>query len=260
MKLFFTDLDGTLLDHDTYSFQEAEEVLAALRKKNIPLIICTSKTRAEIEFYRAVLKNDHPFVSENGGAIFIPKDYFDFDFGFSKEMSDYYVIELGTSYKKLRQALEEIRKQGVGLQGFGDMTAEEVAQETGLSLKQAELAKKREYDEAFRLIRGERQSLISLIEAKSLNYTKGGRYYHIMGDSDKGKSVRVLNGLYKKKFGDIVTIGIGDSENDFSMLDEVDRPYLVMKKNDSYASDKYKKAGGVGPKGWALVIREEMKK
>jgi mannosyl-3-phosphoglycerate phosphatase len=260
MKIFFTDLDGTLLDHDTYSFQGAEGALAALQKKKIPLVICTSKTRAEIEFYRADLENDHPFISENGGAIFIPQSYFGFDFEFSKEMLDYYVIELGTSYRILRRALEEIRSQGLVLKGFGDMTAEEVARDTGLSLELAELAKIREYDEAFRLIKGERQKLISLIEAKSLNCTEGGRYYHIMGDSDKGKSVRILKDLFKKKFGEIVTVGLGDSENDFKMLDEVDRPYLVMKKDHSYASGKYRKAGGIGPRGWDLVVREEIKK
>jgi HAD superfamily hydrolase (TIGR01484 family) len=46
--LVFTDLDGTLLDHHTYSFEPALPALNSLKEKNIPLIICTSKTRAEI--------------------------------------------------------------------------------------------------------------------------------------------------------------------------------------------------------------------
>ncbi|MCG7852909.1 MAG: HAD hydrolase family protein, partial [Methanosarcinaceae archaeon] len=45
----FTDLDGTLIDHDTYSYKAARPALAALKKQGIPLIFCTSKTRAEIE-------------------------------------------------------------------------------------------------------------------------------------------------------------------------------------------------------------------
>jgi len=68
MKIFFTDLDGTLLDHDTYSFEKAHQALEILRKKNIPLVLCTSKTRTEIGFYRKILKNSHPFISENGGC------------------------------------------------------------------------------------------------------------------------------------------------------------------------------------------------
>ena len=82
-KIIFTDLDGTLLDHNTYSFKKAFPALRIIKKKKIPLIICTSKTKGEIEHYRKKLKNNHPFVSENGGAIFIPKDYFDFKFRYS---------------------------------------------------------------------------------------------------------------------------------------------------------------------------------
>ncbi len=76
--IIFTDLDGTLLDYSTYSFEAAIPALQLLKEKNIPLIICSSKTGKEIEHYRKKLGNTHPFISENGGGIFIPKGYFDF--------------------------------------------------------------------------------------------------------------------------------------------------------------------------------------
>ena len=259
MKIIFTDLDGTLLDHDTYSFQKAKPALELIKKKGIPLIICTSKTRAEIEYYRKLLKNYHPFISENGGAIFIPQDYFDFNFPYQEKTNNYLVIELGTSYKILRKSLEEIKKAGFEIKGFGDMSVEEVAEDTGLSLEQAELAKQREYDEAFRLIRGEEEKLIKFIKEKSLNYTKGGRYFHLMGNNDKGKAVRIMTELLRQKYSSLITIGVGDSENDFKMLDEVAVPYLVMRKNKKYASDKYNKAGGIGPEGWNLAVKKEIK-
>jgi len=75
-KIIFTDLDGTLLDSDTYSYEKAKIALQLLKKRRIPLIFCTSKTRAEIEFWRDEVGNYDPFISENGGGIFIPKDYF----------------------------------------------------------------------------------------------------------------------------------------------------------------------------------------
>ena len=70
--IIFTDLDETLLNQD-YSFSEAERALEIIRDKEVPLIICSSKTRAEIEVYQAKLRIDWPFISENGGGIFIPK-------------------------------------------------------------------------------------------------------------------------------------------------------------------------------------------
>lgn len=76
--VIFTDLDGSLLDAKTYSFDAAGEALNALRVRNVPLILVSSKTRAEIERLRNTLDHPHPFVSENGGGVFIPKGYFDF--------------------------------------------------------------------------------------------------------------------------------------------------------------------------------------
>lgn len=74
--IIFTDLDGTLLHPMTYSFEEAMPALKLCRERGIPLILCSSKTRAEIEVYRQRLKNEHPFIPENGGGIFIPKRIF----------------------------------------------------------------------------------------------------------------------------------------------------------------------------------------
>ena len=45
--VIYTDLDGTLLDHHAYAFDEALETIKALKDRGIPIIPCTSKTRAE---------------------------------------------------------------------------------------------------------------------------------------------------------------------------------------------------------------------
>ena len=67
-----TDLDGTLLDHDTYSFEPARPALARLKRDNIPLVLNSSKTAAEIIELRKMLGNHDPFVVENGTGIFVP--------------------------------------------------------------------------------------------------------------------------------------------------------------------------------------------
>ncbi len=253
-KIIFTDLDGTLLDHDTYSFKKATLALGLLKKNKIPLIICTSKTRSEIEFYRRKLRNKDPFISENGGAIFIPKDYFDFKFKYNKKDNRYYIIELGTDYKKLVNVLKKIKKNVIG---FSDMSIKDVAKDTGLSLNEARLAKKREYDEAFKILnKKDEKDILRLIKKDKLNYTKGGRYYHLMGKSDKGKAVMILSRLFKRKFGRIRTIGLGDSRNDFEMLNNVDKGYLVRRKDKGYSSEKYIKAKGIGPVGWNKAVKK----
>ena len=257
-KIIFTDLDGTLLDHNTYSYAKANQALNIIRKKTIPLIICTSKTRAEIEAYRKELGNKHPFISENGGAIFIPKKYFSFKFKYNKEDRHYFIIQLGASYKRLNVVIQAIEKT-YEVKSFSDMSTKELAKETGLSLKQAGLAKKREFDKAFMILNPKHEkAVLSQIKKSRLHYTIGGRYYHIMGKSDKGKAVEILTRLFKKEYEDVMTIGLGDSPNDFHMLDNVDAGYLVMKKNRRYSSKKYARAKGIGPEGWNKAVKKEV--
>ena len=266
--IVFTDLDGTLLD-SSYSFKAALPALKLIKKKKVPLIICTSKTRAEIEEYKRKLKNRDPFISEDGGAIFIPKGYFNFTFPYDKKSGKYFVIELGIPYKKLVSALKKVKqkiiKQKIKAKiiSFSDMSALQLSKDAGLSLKEAKFAKQREYDEAFK-IKGnkkETKEVLKFIKRAGFNYIFGGRYHHISGKNDKGKAVKILTRLYRKKHRNIniKTIGIGDSENDFSMLGAVEMPYLVQKPDKSYASKKFGKVEGISSVGWNKLVLKLVK-
>lgn len=262
--IIFTDLDGTLLDHITYSFSAALPALELLKKRCIPLVLCSSKTRAEIEYWRERLENPHPFVSENGGAVYIPPFCFcmdDVNLTRPKaEMIDgYFVLALGTPYGVLRRVVEELRRKGFGIKGFGDMTASEVAEITGLSPRQAQLAKRREFDEPF-VYQGDQtklDALLTVIHKKGLRYAQG-RFYHLMGKNDKGKAVALLKQIYERKFGQVVTIALGDSPIDSPMLEQVDYPILVRnyqgEHDQTIALPNLIRAEGIGPGGWNEAV------
>lgn len=263
--IVFSDLDGSLLDAQTYSYEAAHEALHALRIQNIPLIPVSSKTRAEIEPLCFRLDLHHPFITENGGGIFIPKGYFDFPLEGAVLRGSHQVIELGTPYAQLRAALKEIvQTVGHPLRGFGDMPAEEIAERTGLSLADAVLAKQRDYDEPF-LIDGPAELVKEVArqaESRGLRCVIGGRFHHLIGHSDKGKACRILIDCYRRKSGRhtgaLVTIGVGDSANDLPLLAAVDRPILVQKPDGSYDPTVTRpdlvKAPGIGPSGWNRAI------
>ncbi len=261
-RIVFTDLDGTLLDSNTYSYEKALDALRLLQEKETPITFCSAKTRAEQEIYRKELHINDPFIVENGGAIFIPKGYFLFLFNYTKITQDYFVIELGIPYNKVREKLKKVEKElGLEIKGFGDLSIEEVAEDSGLSLEFAALAKQREYDETFIIIGSEEDKKTALrkIEEEGLNWTHGGRYYGAMGGNDKGKAVNILTELFRKKFDRIETIGIGDSQNDFPMLAAVDVPVLVQKPGNLWEEINLAniyKADGVGPEGWARAIKK----
>jgi mannosyl-3-phosphoglycerate phosphatase len=265
--LVFTDLDGTLLDADTYSWQPALPALELLRKRAIPLILASSKTRAEMEPIRYQLGLHEPFIVENGGALFMPKGYFPFALSESGVKGPYQVIEIGTPYVKLRSKLREIGQAlGCKLKGFGDMSAEEIRERTGLTQAEAVLAKQREYDEPFAIEgSGVRlEDVEHLAKTKGLTCTRGGRFHHLHGPNDKGRACRYLIDWYGRSLepgaGKLLTVGIGDSVNDLPMLAEVDRRIVVSRPDGTYDPavrlPGLIKAPGIGPAGWRDAMLE----
>jgi mannosyl-3-phosphoglycerate phosphatase len=118
--MVFTDLDGTLLDHDDYSYEAAQEGLERIRYQQIPLVFTSSKTRLEIERLQAAMQIREPFISENGAAIFFPDGYrnFKLDAGFRRP--PYTVIQLGATYSEIRRFVYSV-KERFSLKGFGDL-------------------------------------------------------------------------------------------------------------------------------------------
>jgi mannosyl-3-phosphoglycerate phosphatase len=259
--VIFTDLDGTMLDPIDYSYAEVEPIVARLLKKGIPIIFCSSKTRAEQEVYRRTLGIRDPFIVEDGGAIYINQGYFPFPFKYDKTTGDYHVIELGMSYEQVRSQIREINERnGLGIWGFGDMSAAEVADMTGLNIESARLAKKREYEETLNLDSEspEMGQVLRKIEQAGLSWSRGSRFYDVSAGSDKGKAVKIVTALLRRKLGRIKTIGIGDSLNDAAMLAAVDLPFLVQKPGDRWEEMKIKnlnRVSGVGPRGWVLAVK-----
>ena len=152
MHVVISDIDGTILHHDTYAFEGALPGLGFLRERNIPLVFCTSKTRAETEYWRREMGNEHPFIVENGGAVFIPRDYFCGEIPASVRRDDYVVLELGASRSQLVNVLEQAAAAaGCRVRGFYQMTAEELSEISGLPCDVAALALQREFDEPFML-------------------------------------------------------------------------------------------------------------
>jgi len=247
--LIFTDLDGTLLNHETYAFTEAEVMLDYIRENNIPLIIVTSKTKDEVVDLQKRLDISSPFIIENGAGIFIPKG------------KDYKLIALGKTYENTTTAFKKYSKT-FPIKGFHQMIDDEVAQLTELSLDKAKLARKRTFSEPFIL---EDETKLSDLKEEALkdgfDVVKGGRFYHLITKGqDKAKAVGKMKEyyetLYKKEYK---TIALGDGENDITMLKSVNIPILIKKFDGTFINckiDNLIKSESIGPKGWNETLKE----
>ena len=239
--IIFTDLDGTLLDHHSYSWQAATPALAMLRQQQIPLILCTIKTTAEVAVLHQELNLSSPYIVENGAAIIL-----------SAEPKPAHFF--GSSYQELLDLVHELRnKQGYRFSGFNDFTSAEVAAETGLNLAQAELAKQRLCSEPIRWEDDEQalQRFQKDLAAHNLQLLRGGRFYHILSKTaDKGAALRwLLNNYPAKPNCAWRSVALGDGPNDQSLLDAADLAVVIP--SQSGASPR--------PVGWNQTILEILK-
>lgn len=255
--IVFTDLDATLLDHETYTYDPARPAIDLLKSRDIPLVFVTSKTEPEARALQQKLGLCAPFIVENGGAVFIPRCCS--RFYESDGTADYDVIRLGAAYDACVDMLET-HKEAFGLRGFSHMQSDEVAERTGLHEHGAAMAKARYCSEPFVMEHADRLGeLADAVGKEGFTITKGGRFYHLIGENQsKGAAVKALLARAEAMTGmPFRSIALGDSENDLSMLRSVDIPVLIPKHDGSYLPLELPnliKAPHPGPEGWNAVI------
>jgi mannosyl-3-phosphoglycerate phosphatase len=246
----FSDVDGVLHHPSLHSCTEAARALQRLRREDVPLALCSSHTRAEVEWIQQELGIRHPFVCESGGAAFIPAGYFEFAVPGARDLAGYQAVEFGRPYAEvagtLHRTAERLRTEIVG---FGDMSVEEVARDCRLPLLQARLSKLREYGERFRVLdpdEATRGRLFRALKAARLRCVTGERYDQVGAPVDNSIGVSVLLGLYNRACGPVLTVGLVDELADDKALQFVNHRVIVPDANPA--------TGGVDMVGWAEAI------
>lgn len=260
----FTDLDGTLIDFVDYSSDLARPYVQRLIALGYLVVFCSSKTFAEQRVLQEELGIRMPCIVENGSAIVSPLGFWKSAFPEVVERDGWQWVELGKPASEIRMRLRRVEsKFGESLQGFGAQMTEDVASVTGLDLISARRAQDREYSETLSAKHPEAvwRSLDGLFAAEGLKCLPGGRFRTVIDSrSDKGAAIRKFAELWKAQSEDaLISFGLGDSENDQELLENVDWPHLVMRPNGSWAGlsgRRIERVNGVGPKGWVKVAQQ----
>ena len=256
-----TDLDGTLLDQRTYSYESSLPAVQRLWTWRIPIVLCSTKTRAEMLPLWRQLELRDPFICESGGAIHVPPGYFQFTAIEMKRNGPFEVLELGSDVHGLRERLAQAaRSCGVAVRSFASLSLDEINELTGLPRDQAFRAWQRQYDEPFVIESGNAAHLIAALQGCGLTVTKGDRFYHLTGGHGKGEAVRKLLDLYRRQWGEVVSVGIGNSANDLPLLRETDIAVLVRNPDGRWDAEvmthlpSVTRTDGIGPNGWREAI------
>ncbi|KPB01166.1 HAD-IIB family hydrolase [Ahrensia marina] len=251
--LVFTDLDGTLLDHETYSYDAALPAIEMLRQHNIGLILASSKTAAEIAPLRAELGFTHcPAIVENGAGLLSPNAQA------SEQDGRYQEIQT-----RLDSLPDDLRSR---FTGFSQMTVEDVVAATSLSHDAAQLAKQRQFSEPglFHGTDKERQAFIEAAKSAGLLAKQGGRFLTFSFGGDKAEQMRAI---IAEQENATFSIALGDAPNDIGLIEAADIGVIIpnpahggIKPLAGEMSGQIIGADKNGPEGWNLTVLELVKK
>jgi len=266
-RIIFTDLDGSLLDHNTYSHEPAALLLNKLEQIGIPVIPVSSKTAAEILPLRETIQNQHPFITENGAGIYVPSGYFsamekpDRSGESLTNLSNSPTREVWLKFLDL-EAAEFKTEYQTFYTLYRQEGPEAISRITGLSVTNAILANQREFSETIVWLSTESRKLafIKTLSAQGASIHEGGRFLSITGPVDKGQAIQTLTELYRRQNNNqhCETLAIGDGKNDIAMLEVADSaliirsphhqpPHLQRSKNLTISQKN-------GPKGWVSGV------
>lgn len=282
LPLIVTDLDGSLLDHHTYDFEPARPLIERLKQLAVPVIPCTSKTRAEVEHLRDTLGLSDPYVVENGAAIVMPgfPKYSDSSHE-SKHESNHEsnheltqetevdVIELSLPRSHWLDLIASLKPEfGDHFQTFADAGDAGVMAMTGLDLAAAHRANRRDYSEPVAWLGDDhtKQEFVERLQQLNAYVLQGGRFLAVGGDCDKGRALKRLQSEYQSRYPDrqVVSLAIGDSANDIAMLEAADQALVI--RSPVHAPPVLQRRDGVtisrktGPHGWDEGVRDWLRR
>lgn len=241
----FSDLDGTLLDHETYSFASAQPALDALAKRGVPLVLATSKTAAEVAVLHAALHlGEWPAIVENGAGVYRP----------GASDAD------GVAYAALRAALDALSPDlRASYRGFGDMSDAEVAQVTGLPPAFAKLARQRRHSEPGLWLGSDdtRAAFLRALAEQGIHARSGGRFLTLSHGRTKADGLHEI----ARELNARCTLALGDAPNDTDMLQAADIGVIVRNDHGPGIPELPGEATGIirrttlpGPQGWAEAV------
>ena len=264
-----SDLDGTLLDHYSYSPEDARPALDLLRQLDLPLILNTSKTLRETLDIASEIGVRSPLIVENGGGIFIPKKSAEGKYWAAEDnlIRRKEWIPVGARRADVLKTLKYLKlARDLKFTSFDEMTLQGLEMHTGLQRASLHAALDREFSEP--LLWQDSPTnldwLSSKLEKAGLQIVKGGRFHMVSGKHNKGTSLDWMRSFFRTNMSSHVKIiALGDSMNDLPMLEAADiaicirshaNPPLTSNQKTIIASSK------TGVQGWNESVLSHIRK
>jgi mannosyl-3-phosphoglycerate phosphatase len=261
--VIFTDLDGTLIDFETYSAKLTAPRVKQLLADKIPVVFCSSKTWGEQHALMRSMGIDTLGIVENGSGIYVPRgmDLF-LNHPASKPVESGRLIAFGQPAAQIRASIETVSAAlQLDLRPYSALTDSQIVELTGLSADGAARARARDFSETLtaKLQPDQWVRVQNEFAQHNLQCLCGGRFYTVSAQGcNKGTALAAtVKAVSAARSAAITSVAIGDSFNDVDMLRAADLPYLVQQPGGTWHPVELlglNKISAIGPAGWLLAI------
>ena len=189
----------TLIPLRKNSLHGLDEFTATLDHEAIPAVWLTSRSRLQFDEARRKHGHTQPFIAEDGCAVYLPEGYFHLtpvsDASRTRKASTvrlgrFTCIPVAEALPAASEALQTLSQDtGVPVVTLRSLSPRELAQNTGLPQREAELARQRDFDEIF-FFAGVSDEEVAAFLAEGRNRNLQFRQHGVLWSAAIGASVQ----------------------------------------------------------------------
>jgi mannosyl-3-phosphoglycerate phosphatase len=223
-----------------------DEFTAALDHRGIPAVWLTSRTRLQLDEPRRKLAHTHPFIAEDGCGVFLPEDYFHLRPHASTSqprgiptvrLGRFTCLPVAEQQPAASEALESLAEEtGVSVVSLRSLPPRELAQNANLPLREAELARQRDFDELFFFAGASEQDIENFQAAgrsRNIQLRQRGVLWSLAISANVRRCVGELSRLYDRALRSHArTVGIATPGQQAALFTACDRAILLTDKNE----------------------------
>lgn len=221
-----------------------DELTAALDHEGIPAVWVTSRTRLQLDGPRRKLGHTHPFIAEDGCGVYLPQDYFHLrPQSVNAQQRRTATVRLGRftciTVAELQPAAEDAletlsRETKVPVVPLKILAPRELAQNLGLPLRDAELARQRDFNELFFFAGSSEQDIERFRAAgrkRNVQLRQQGAFLSLAIGASIRRCIRELSHLYDRAVrSHALAVGVSTRSGQDDMRSACDRFILLAEE------------------------------
>ena len=249
-SVLYIAVDGLIPTHGK-STPGLDEFTAALDHQGVPAVWLTSRSRLQFDEPRRKLGHTHPFIAEDGCAIYLPEDYFHLrpESGGSRNpqkgplrLGRFSCVPIAEILPAAADALDTLSQDtGVAVVTLRSLSPRELAQNTGLPQREAVLARQRDFDDLFFFAGVSQKQVEEFLDEgrnRHLQFRQHGVLSSIAIGASVQRCIKELSRLYDRALRyHARTVGIATEDQAASLLPFCERAILLTRKDSTDSSD-----------------------